>query len=187
MTAFRDGVARLADEAEQEIAALYARFERGQIDRDKFVALAAALIAKARMQGVGFADLALTAEIIRAFRNVESPLGLTPPDSDAERLQASVLTVLTADVVFEGDELRRSQRDRLARLARDSSAEAAVWAMAKAALERGLKGGWVRMTDADPCKLCSGWADGVVRPWSVPMNRHTGCCCVPRPVLGGSS
>lgn len=187
MTAFRDGVARLADEAEQEIAALYARFERGQIDRDEFIALAAALIARARARGVGLADLSLTADIIRALLTTESPWGIAPPDNDNERLQISVATVLDADVSYSGDELRRSQRVRLERLARDSSAEAAVWAMAKVAIERGLKGGWVRMTDADPCKLCSGWADGVVRPWSVTMNRHTGCCCVPRPVLGGSS
>ena len=178
MTAFRDGVGRLADRTEAEIAALFTRFERGQLGRPEFVALAAALIARARVQGVGLADLVLTSEVIRALRTRAAPLGLTPPDGDAERLQGSVTSVLDQEIAGAKDraQLRESQRVRLIRLGRDSAAESAVWAYSAAMVARGARG-WIRVTDANPCQVCSNLADGVVRSPSVTMKRHTGCCC----------
>lgn len=182
MTVFRDGVARLANQTEREIAALYARLERGSIDRDTFVVLAARVIARARARGVSLADLTLATEAIRQIGDQAGPLGLTPPDNDIERLEGSVGSVLDERPDYEGERLRESQRARLGRLARDSSAEAATWGMRLAMLERGVKG-WVRETDVDPCPVCTNLADGVVRSPRVTMLRHTGCACVQRTVF----
>lgn len=184
MTAFRDGVTRLANQTEKEIAALYARLEQGSIDRDTFVVLAARVIARARARGVSLADLALAAEAIRQIGEASGPLGLTPLDGDRERLEGSVASVLDErpDHIDDRERLRESQRARLARLARDSSAEAATWGMRLAMIERGVRG-WVRETDADPCPVCTNLADGVVRSPRVTMLRHTGCACVQRSVF----
>jgi hypothetical protein len=177
VTQFRDGVARLVDATEREITALYTRFSGGAVGRSEFVALSAATIARARVQGIGLADLALTAEVIKQLRTRAAPLGLTPPNGDNDRLATSVLSVLDADVGFEGDELARSQSERLARLARDSSAEAAVWGYGIGMQQRGARG-WIRVTDMNPCRVCSGLADGIVRSPRITMKRHTGCACV---------
>jgi hypothetical protein len=174
---FRDGVARLAARTERELQALYGRYEAGLLSKEQFVALAAALLTRARIQGVGLADLALTAEAIMQLREPTAPLGLTVPDGDNGRLQRSVGSVLTVEVQAEGDDFRRSIKDRLLRLARDSAAEAAVWAYGVGMQQRGAKG-WVRVTDRDPCKVCQNLADGVVRSPSVVMKRHTGDMCV---------
>jgi hypothetical protein len=133
---------------------------------------------------VALADLALTADVIRALRQRTAPLGITPPTSDEERLHRSVTSVLTEDIDYADskDTLRESQRLRLGRLARDSAAEAAVWAMGVAMIERGIEG-WVRITDMDPCPVCSNLADGIVRPPTVTMFRHVGCQCVQGPAF----
>jgi hypothetical protein len=184
VSAFRDGVGRLADQTEKQIRALFVRYEQGRMDRDAFVALAAALLATARARGVALADLTLTAGVIRALGEVDAPLGLTPPEEDTERLQTSVSSVLDADVKTAETPEQKSESiaNRLGRLGRDSPVEAAVWALSLAATRRNV-GGWVRETDRDPCKVCQNLADGVVRPFSVMMKRHTGCACVPQPVL----
>lgn len=184
MSAFRDGVARLADRTEREIASLYARFVNGELDRDTFVGMAAAVIARARVRGVSLADMALTAQVIRALGDVDVPLGITPPDNDVDRLQLSVATVLEdrPDYIDTDARLEESRRARLVRLARDSSAESSTWAMRLAMLERGIRG-WIRETDANPCVMCQNLADGVVRSPRVVMKRHTGCCCVQRSVF----
>lgn len=182
MTAFRDGVSRLADRTEREIVALFRRFDSGSIDREQFASLAAVVIARARVQGVGLADLTLTAEVIKQLRRRTAPLGLTPPDGDYDRLRGSVSSVLDADVKFEGDELKRSWLDRLIRLARDSSAEAAVWGYGMGMQRRGAQG-WVRVTDANPCPVCTNLADGIARSPDIMMKRHTGCACTQRVVF----
>lgn len=186
MTAFRDGVTRLANQTEREIARLYGRLAQGNIDRDTFVVLAAQVIARARAKGVSLADLALAAEAVRQIGEEFGPLGLTPPDNDIDRLENSVGSVLEErpDYIEDRDRerLRESQRARLTRLARDSSAEAATWAMRLAMIERGVRG-WVRETDVNPCPVCTNLADGVVRSARVRMIRHTGCACVQRSVF----
>lgn len=182
MTAFRDAVGNLAARTEREVVALYGRYQRGDIDRGRFVALAAAVLARARTKGVSLADLAFTAEVIKALRRRTAPLGLTPPEGDTERLQQSVATLLDQDIDYAStpEELRGSQAARLSRLARDSAVEAAVFGFAQAARETGFSSGWTRETDLNPCPVCTNLADGVQRSWSVTMKRHTGCACVPR-------
>lgn len=182
MTAFRDAVGTLAARTEREAVVLFDRYQKGDIGRDRFVALAAAVLARARAKGVALADLTLAAEIVRTLRRRTAPLGLTPPEDDTPRLQRSVATVLDQDVASAStpEELRGSQEARLGRLARDSAAEAAVFGLRLGALTRGLDGGWTRETDLNPCPVCTNLADGVVRSWTVTMKRHTGCACVPR-------
>lgn len=184
MSAFGDGVGRLVDRTEREIAALFTRYERGLIEREQFVSLAASLLARARVQGVGLADLVLTSEVIRALRTRATPLGLMPPDGDAARLMDSVNSVLDQNITTALDEkqLKRSQRLRLQRLGRDSAAESAVWAYGLGMAARGARG-WIRVTDLDPCPVCANLADGVVRSPSITMKRHTGCCCVQQTVF----
>lgn len=184
MTAFRDGVTRLANQTEREIAQLYERLVSGAIDRGTFVVLGAQVIARARARGVSLADLALAAEAVRQIGEAFGPIGLEPPEGDVERLQGSLASVLDErpDYVDDRERLRESQRSRLTRLARDSSAESATWAMRLAMLTRGVRG-WVRETDANPCPMCTNLADGVVRSPRVTMIRHTGCACVQRSVF----
>lgn len=184
MSAFRDAVTRLANQTEREIARLYERLQLGAIDRDTFVVLAAQVLARARAKGVSLADITLAAEAVRQIGDEAGPLGLTPPDNDTERLEGSVGTVLDErpDYVDDRERLRESQRARLTRLARDSSAEASTWAMRLAMIERGVRG-WVRETDANPCPMCTNLADGVVRSPRVVMLRHGGCACVQRSVF----
>lgn len=179
MTALRDGVARLAARTEREIVAAYGRYERGQLSRSDFVALGSLILTRARARGVALADLTLAADVVRALRRRTSPLGLEVPDDDAARLESSVASVLDEEIgsVTTREQLAESRRARLARLGRDASAEAAVWAMRVGMIERGIRG-WVRVTDVNPCRVCSNLADGVVRSPSVVMKRHTGCCCV---------
>lgn len=184
MTAFRDGVGRLAARTEKEIASLYTRYESGRIDRDTFVSLAAAVISRARASGVSLAELSLMADALRQIGDPLGPVGVELPDGDAERLMSSVESVLD-EMPHSADNLealRGSQRARLARLARDSSVESSVWGMREAMLATGITG-WVRQTDMDPCVVCRNLADGVVRSPLVVMKRHTGCCCVQRLVF----
>lgn len=185
MSHFRDAVGTLASRTEREVTALYERHQRGAIDRDQFVALAATVLARARAKGVALADLSFTAAIIRALGQRTAPLGLTAPPDDTERLRESVNTVLTQEVktATTPEELKESQLARLTRLARDSAAEAAVFGFTESARRRGVRGGWTRETDLNPCPVCSNLADGVVRSWNVSMIRHTACACVPRPAF----
>lgn len=185
MTAFRDAVGSLVSRTEREVTTLFRRYQAGELDRPRFMALASAVLARARVQGVALADLALTGAIIRALGQRATPLGLTPPEGDAERLRESVATLMGQEIDYAGtpEQLQRSQGLRLARLARDSAAEAAVFGFALGARERRIDGGWTRETDMNPCKVCSNLADGVVRSWSVQMKRHTGCACVPSPAF----
>lgn len=182
MTVFRDAVGNLAARTEREVVALFGRYQKGVIDRSRFVALAAAVLARARAKGVALADFALATQIVRTLGERTAPLGLTPPSEDTEKLQQSVTTLLNEDIISAStpEALRESQAVRLGRLARDSAAEAAVFGFMLGARERSLKGGWTRETDLNPCQVCSNLADGVVRSWNVTMKRHTGCACTPR-------
>lgn len=45
--------------------------------------------------------------------------------------------------------------------------------------------GWRRLTDADPCPMCRGLADGSVLPPEVDMVAHPSCACVAVPSVSG--
>lgn len=168
-----DNLAKLTARTEREINRLYQRFQAGEITQAQFEALAAAVLERARRRGATLADLTLAVAI------QASPVGVELPDTEQERLRGSVQSVITKDVetATTSEEKRESIATRLARLARDSPAEAAVWAMGIAMARQGISG-WTRQTSTKPCQMCANLADGVVRPPSVQMIRHTGCGCI---------
>ncbi len=184
MTTLRDGLQRLAQQTEWRIEGAFQRYEAGTLDKEAFVAVAATLLLRARARGVTLADIAVSVDATRALGQIAAPLGLAVPDGEGERLHRAVRTVLDQQVETPKtpEEMSESRRARLKRLARDSAAEATVWATNLAMGGQGATG-WVRMTDPDPCPVCQSLADGVIRSPLVMMKRHTGCMCVPQPVI----
>ncbi len=87
-------------------------------------------------------------------------------------------------------ERREAQRGRAERIARGEAAAAAHEALAAALAPADEVVGWVRKLDPDPCERCVAWwksggdprGPSPVRPYTVRMKRHTGCCCVQRAV-----
>lgn len=178
---WQDTLARLGDDAERRARALLARYEAGLLDRDTFVALAAALVAREQGRAVSAADVAVAATVARQTGTAVSPAGIPNP-ADQVRLRDAVGTVLDDRPSTVPDEdLPRSRSDRLARLARAETLSAGQTATQTAWAALSVRDGWVRRTDADPCPKCVAWADGVKRPWSVQMARHIGCACLPVP------
>ena len=175
---WQDVLVQLGDRADARIRALWQAHEQGRIGRDEFVDLAAVLIAQHRNRAVSAADVAVAVEIARQMGQPVTPVGLAAAD-DTDRLSRSVTTVLADDVEFDGDDLTRSRSDRLARLSRAETLKAGVVATQAAWLLQGPSDGWRRQTDRDPCPICVNWADGVVRPWTIRMARHTNCACIP--------
>lgn len=186
MSRFHDAAVRLAAATADEVAALWQRHVAGSLSERQLIALAARAIAGANRRAVTVADLGIATQVIEQLRRPVPMLGLvaTERDLDQTRLADAVGVVLVEEVESAGspDALASSRENRLIRLARDEPLKVLATAAGVAMVERGVEG-WVRETDANPCKLCTGWADGVVRSPAVPMNRHTGCSCVPRTVI----
>lgn len=167
-----DNLSKLVDRTEREINRLYQQYQAGEISEQRFEVLAAALLAHARRRGVTLADLTLAVAL------QASPVGVELPDTEQQRLRGSIRTVLTEEVQVETpEEKRESIASRLARLARDAPAEAAVWGLGVAMARRGVAG-WTRQTGLKPCQMCINLADGVVRSPEIQMIRHTGCGCI---------
>lgn len=157
---------------------LWRRHYRNVIDRQTFVALAAGFLAMQRARAVTLADISVATTVSRLRGEAVAPLGLLLPEGEPERLAGSVRTVLDADVqIQKPDELAVSRQARFARLGRDVPPDALTRAMGDAMQGHGV-GGWTRSASGSACELCRNWADGVVRPPSVSMVRHTGCGCV---------
>lgn len=186
MSRFQQATARLGTQTEREVRALWARHEAGEIDRATFVTLAAARIARSNRRAVAMADLALATRIAQVMRRPPTTLGLLPDDREVDqpRIAKSVRTVLAEQIVTAGSatELAESRATRLGRLARAETQSTVQDATQRGMAERQLPG-WTRETDPDPCPLCTGWADGVVRRPTVRMIRHVGCSCVQQPVI----
>lgn len=186
MTAYRDRLAELTDATRRQIDRLWSRHVDGDISREQFVTLAAAVIAQANVRATSLADLALAAALTMSLRRATPPLGLVPDEAhiDQSRLRHAVREVLDADVVTAANraELVASQAVRLGRIARDEPPGTASAAMTTAMREREVSG-WTRVTDVKPCPLCQEWDDGQVRPPTVQMARHTGCGCTQQPVV----
>lgn len=182
MSALKDQLGRLVDRTEKEITALFGRWQRGEISEDQFEVLGATVLARARARGVTLADLGLSVLISQQL-GPTSPIGFQLPDDEQLRLRKSVRSVLDLrpDSAGNPEQLTTSRLTRMQRLARDTSAEAVIYAASQIMQRREVQGGWVRETDSQPCVMCMSLADGVVRSWSVQMKRHTGCTCFPAP------
>lgn len=179
--AYQEQLTRLSDRTEAQIIKLWRRHVDGEFDVDRFIVLAAAVVARSNARAATTADLALTATIARQLGRMVGPVGIVDT-SDQQVLRAAVRKVVDTEVQAENEELAESREVRLARLARNEPLVTATKAMGAAMAARGITG-WIRKTDPDPCPLCVSWADGVVRPPTVPMARHIGCSCIQQPVL----
>ena len=177
---------RLAAQAAAQVDALWARHVAGDLPLPSFRSLAAAVIVRANAAGVNVGDLGLAAELTRNLGRPVSPLGIRPDavQVDHARVAAAIDTVLEADpqTATNAVELADSRRLRLSQVARSEPLLTVAATVQSGMISRGIPG-WVRQVDADPCPKCVAWADGVVRPASVPMARHNGCACIQQPVL----
>lgn len=154
--------------------ALWALVEAGDLTVPRFRALGASLIAQANQAGVQLADMGLTAEVTRQLRRPTAPLGLrpTPVQVDRDRIAGGI-----DRIIAEPD-----PKGALARLGRSEPLLTVAATVQTAMVRRGATG-WTRQLDNDPCKVCSGWADGVVRSTGTRMARHVGCGCIQQPVF----
>ena len=137
-----------------------------------FAPAAGLVVAAGNARATALSDLAL-AEWLDA-----TPLGLTPPVGDVERLTGAFATIL--DTTGPDD-------DPVGRLDRLATAE--PLAAAQSSWSEGLRGhgvdGWTRVTGGEPCPVCEDLADGSTFPPSVDMVvPHPTCCCVAEPVTG---
>lgn len=166
---------RLADQTRATVVALWARQTAGEITSAQFRTLAAAAVAQANTAGVTLADVGLAAEVTRHLRRSVAPLGLTPTDVqvDQDRM-ARDIDRITARTLEPEDQLGdwASSEPHL------TVAATVQRAMPRHGIER-----WTRGLSGGSCPKCTGWADGVARPTSVPMARHVGCDCIQQPVF----
>jgi hypothetical protein len=130
------------------------------------VGAAAAAIAAGQRRAVTAADVHLAAELAATILPGARPTGVAwmeTADEQTARIAAAVEAVLT-DVpgyVREAGEAavaRQSLAVRVNRLVDGQLVDAATWARGQAGQSHAAAGGivgWVRRTDADPCRLCS--------------------------------
>lgn len=176
---------RLADALGADVAAAWDSFESGVLSRREFEAVVVSLVARANQAGVQLADIGVTTEMVRQTRLPASPLGLRPTavQVDVDRMIADIDRIVTGSPeTVAPEDLSASRRSRLAEWSRSEPLLTVASSVQVAMAERGASG-WVRQTDADPCRLCAGWADGVVRSPGTRMKRHNGCACIQRPVF----
>lgn len=178
---YQQQLKQMSSRTEAQIVELWRQHLDGEFDLDRFVVLAAAVVARSNARAATIADLALAATIARQLGRSVGPVGIVET-SDQDVLRDAVRKVVDTEVEAEGDDLAESRESRLARLARNEPLMTATKAMGAAMAARGITG-WVRRTDVDPCPKCIEWADGVVRPPTVRMARHIGCSCIQQPVL----
>ena len=166
-------LADVATRTRSTVEALYGRWKTGDLSLGEFQRLAAAAVATGNREASVVADVGVAALLTQMRDQPVGPVGVDLPDwvLDEVRLTESFGTALEDKDTAEG---------RVGLIGR--SEPVAVGALAMAAVLLFHKSRWVRVTDADPCPLCSRWADGVARPAEMPMNRHTGCTCLQQPV-----
>lgn len=179
----RELILGLAATTEAEVLALWGRYQAGEITEDVFVTATAAMIDRANARATVAADVAIAGAVGAQLGRRVLPTGLAV-SSDQSRLRQAVTTVLRDEVVTATTpaELAGSRAARLGRLARAEPAGSAQDA-AVTAMRRHPVAGWTRGVSGKACPVCRRWADGKVRPATVPMLRHPGCSCVPQPVV----
>jgi len=175
---YRTQLVKLAGRSERQAVALLAAYRAGRLDRETFVAVLAALVAGANTQAAALADLSLSASVSVALRRPVAPLGLLPPDGDADRLLKAAGTL---SAVLEATP---DPEARVGRLARAEPLETAARAYSDGMARSGQVTGWTRSLSGGACQLCTWWArDGRVWPADHPMPTHKGCTCTPEPTV----
>lgn len=176
---------RLADALGSDVANAWDAYSAGDLSRRQFEAVVVALVARANQVGVQLADIGITTEMVRQLRRPAAPLGLRPSavQVDQRRITADIDRIIDASpITVAPEDLSASRRLRLSEWARSEPLLTVASSVQVAMARRGANG-WVRQTDSDPCRLCIGWADGVVRSPGTRMKRHNGCACIQRPVF----
>lgn len=166
---YREQIRTLGEQAAEQVAAIFATWDRGDLEDEEAVELLAAFIAGANSRAVALADLALAATLMQQLGVPVATLGLTPPVGDADRLHKAAATILSIpDVTLE----------RVQRLARAEPLGAASKAFSQGIEKSPHVTGWVRSVSGSGCELCTWWArDGQVWPADHPMPTHKGCTC----------
>lgn len=165
---------RLRRKTKDKVMAAWVMYGKGQIDRSRFEQLTAAILGQSGAQAAAAADLAVSAELTRLTGRIANVAGVDASKRRHTYLD-SIRTVLDGKV---GDIEMKLQR-----LSLNAPLDAAQDAYS-AALSKSSAEGWVRQMDADPCQLCRWWwREGRVWPKDHYMPHHSGCECVPRPVI----
>lgn len=168
---YTETMAALAASTDERVQALYAAYERGEIDQDTFVAMATAVLAGGESKAVSLADLALAGALTAATAAVRTPVGLLP-DTGAERRAVVAIHDALADP------------DPPAKLTiniRDAVLETAQRSYGTAMRRQGVKS-WTRRLNSGACELCRDLA-GDVLPAAADMYRHKGCGCSQKPII----
>lgn len=161
------------DEAVTGTRTLHERWEDGDLTDEQFVALASAVVLRAKVRATVRADVALARELTTLAGYQVAPLGLTVPAGEPKRLREAFAT-LTED---EGS------RARVERVADNEPKEAAANARSAGIARSSLTSGWTRsLNGAKSCPACTSLADGSVLSPNTHFWRHVGCDCTATPV-----
>lgn len=166
--------ARVADDTEAKVRALFARHERGELNRSELVVELAVLLRTSTAVAIALADKYTALELGKL------PGGWVPDDDEAA--DEAVLAEVHAAYPDEVDADHRA--------AVLSALVVAGRAVTLDALQKGrtmaLKGHdvryWRRSPEAGACEVCEDLADGIV-PIAQVMWTHRGCGCGQDPVL----
>ncbi len=163
---------RIRQDSKQKIMAAWSLYGKGYIDRAEFMRLAEGVLGLAGESAAAAADMAVSLELTRMNGTLATTQGVR-----AERKRKTYLASLETVLDGDGDVVMK-----LERLSLNAPLDAAVEAYSEA-ISVSDATGWVRQMDSDPCQLCRWWwREGRVWPIGHPMQHHSGCECVARPV-----
>ena len=166
--------ARVADDTEAKVRALFRRHERGELNRSELVVELAVMLRTSMAVSIALADKYTAMQLGRL------PGGWVP--DDGEQIDEAVLAEVHAAYPDEvPDDHRPAVLSALVVVGR---------AVTLDALQKGrtmaLKGHdvryWRRSPEANACEVCEDLADGIVSIDEV-MWTHRGCGCGQEPVL----
>jgi hypothetical protein len=167
-------MAKFAQQVEDSLVAVHNRLDAGQIGMEEFIALATALLIRAKAKGVNLADMAVAGEL-SVLRGMAVPaLGLRVPDG----IEAAAAKAVEDTV--SSDQYKANAAAAVAVLGRAQALESVQDAYGQALRQQGVQA-WTRVLNAGACELCQSLADGVL-PASVDMYHHKGCGCSQKPV-----
>jgi len=170
-TRYVETLVTLAVMAELKAAAVFARWESGELDDEEFVALAETILWRECARGVALADVSLAAFLSASLGSTVLPLALGLPEGHTRRLRANIRATVAAGLTGESVRV----------LARSESLSAAQDAYTEGMRQQGIPA-WTRVLNSGACELCRDLA-GDVLPGDAEMYHHKGCGCTQRPIL----
>ena len=143
------------------------------------------VIGAAAVTAALLADIAVAADLTRRTGNTVPPLSLDLPEEFVGPITTGIDTIVSGidwPAVREDDDEALAVIKRVQRFATAIPLDAGEAVQTEALCKRDVVL-WTRGTDANPCPLCRGLADGTVLPLRAQMIRHPNCCCVRLPIL----